>query len=65
MAVNPVTNKIYAANWYSANVTVIEEQEVHASPPSTTIIPLPQNRAVGAESLFTFEVTSATGVPVA
>ena len=62
MAVNPVTNKIYVANWYSGNVTVIEELEQHASPPATTIMPLPQNRALGSESLFTFEVTSATGV---
>ena len=37
---------------------------MQASPPATTIMPLPQNRAAGAESLFTFEVTGATGVPV-
>ena len=63
VAVNPATNKIYVTNANSANVTVIEEQDVQASPPSTTIMPLPQDRALGAESLFTFEATSATGVP--
>ncbi len=40
VAVNPVTNKIYVANYTGNNVTVMTEQTVSAIPLTTTVSPL-------------------------
>jgi DNA-binding beta-propeller fold protein YncE len=59
VAVNPVTNKIYAANSGTANVTVIAEQQVQPIPLTTSIAPLPGDRTVERTPAFTFTASSS------
>ena len=58
-AVNPVTNQVYVANSGSANVTVITPSELHPSPLTTAIMPLPGNISTTAVTTFNFTATSA------
>ena len=61
MAVNPVTNKIYVANYGSNNVTVITEQQVQPIPLVIAIAPLTDNQTVGRTPTFNFTATSSFG----
>ncbi len=58
IAVNPVTNQIYVANSGADTVTVITEQQVQTIPLTTTITPLPGDRATSPTPTFTFNVQS-------
>ena len=58
VAVNPVTNEIYVANLNSANVTVIDEQQVKPIPIDTSIAPLAGNVTYSATPSFTFTATN-------
>jgi hypothetical protein len=58
VAVNAVTNKIYVANVYSDNVTVIDEQVEQAIPLTVAITALPNGVTTSATPTFTFTATS-------
>ena len=58
MAVNPVTNKIYVANYGSSNVTVIDEQQVQPIPLEADIAPLADNVTGSLTPAFTFTAES-------
>jgi YVTN family beta-propeller protein len=55
LAVNPVTNKLYASG---SVVTVIAEQQVVATPPTTTIIPLSGNMTTSPTPTFSLQATT-------
>jgi hypothetical protein len=59
VAVNPVTNKIYVANFLSNNVPLLAEEQVQTIPLTTTISPLPGNRTSSITPTFTFAASSA------
>jgi uncharacterized repeat protein (TIGR01451 family) len=59
VAVNPVTNQIYAANNGSSNVTVITEQQVQPIPLTDTITPLVGNQTSNPAPTFTFSASSS------
>src|SRR4029077_19342970 len=59
MAVNPITNKIYVANFGSYNVTVIAEQQVQPIPLEADIAPLPNNLTSTLTPTFSFTASSS------
>jgi YVTN family beta-propeller protein len=59
VAVNPVTNKIYAANFIDEDVVVVTEAQTQPIPLVTAITPLVNNQTTSPTPTFSFDVTSA------
>ncbi|GEM_PF-6860808 len=59
VAVNPLTNRVYTANYSSANVTVITEQQVQPIPLKTAIYPLTDNSSAVRNPTLSYLVASA------
>jgi hypothetical protein len=58
-----VTNRIYAANNGSSNVTVISEVQAQPNPLTTTITPLPGNTTTNAAQVFQFTASNSAVPP--
>jgi YVTN family beta-propeller protein len=58
LAVNPVTNKIYAANFIDEDVAIVTEAQTQSIPLVTAITPLVNNQTASPTPTFGFAVTS-------
>jgi len=63
VAVNPVANRVYAANNGSSNVTVISEAQAQPNPLTSAITPLPGNTTTNAAQVFQFTASNSAAPP--